>query len=272
MPKKILIVDDDADMRGLLADVLGDAGYTVLEAADGLSGVRAAAAARPDAVLLDIFLTDVTGWEVLEVLRKRGASEKTPVLLMSGSVQAREKFLETRPAGCAFLRKPFEVNELFDVLADLLAPGRGGCCGCGTYETGRTDGTDPAAEFPGPDRKKKVLIVDDEPIVRGRLRRILQENGYHVVGEADDGDNLLRICQSLKPDLVTLDIVMKRTGGIQALKSLRRELDGVKVVMVTQVAAPSVVKECMAVGASNFILKPFDETHIVRVLENALRV
>ena len=79
----------------------------------------------------------------------------------------------------------------------------------------------------------KILIVDDAAFMRGSLKYIIEGAGYSVVGTAKDGQEALKLCGKLKPDIVTLDILMSGMDGISALEAIKKENSGVKVVMVT---------------------------------------
>ena len=116
--------------------------------------------------------------------------------------------------------------------------------------------------------KKKILVVDDVASMRKKLRTILEEAGCEVVGEAEDGDEAVNLSRILKPDLVTMDIVMNRMNGIDATRELKHECPNIKVIMITQMAKPSNVKESMRAGAVNFIIKPFDAQSVTRIVKN----
>ncbi|HEY4999385.1 MAG TPA: response regulator [Usitatibacter sp.] len=121
MPNRILIIEDDEKSRRLLTDVLVFHGYEVAAASDGEEGVRAAAAATPDAALLDIQLPGISGFEVLAALREpRCCGAALPVVAVTASVmdQDRKKILA---AGFnAFISKPVNIRELLSTLEKLL--------------------------------------------------------------------------------------------------------------------------------------------------------
>ena len=118
---RILIVEDDEKSRRLLTDVLAFHGYEVAAACSGEEGVRNAAAAAPDAALLDIQLPGISGFEVLAALREaRCCGERLPVVAVTASVmdQDRKKILA---AGFnAFISKPVNIRELLNTLESLL--------------------------------------------------------------------------------------------------------------------------------------------------------
>ena len=118
--------------------------------------------------------------------------------------------------------------------------------------------------------KKKVLVVDDSSFLRNSLKKILETNGYEVVGMAENGLEAVTKYKELKPDLVTLDIIMPQTNGLQALQMLRAIDPNVCAVMVSSMSAKESVTDCVKAGAKNYILKPFEEAKVVEVIRKVL--
>src|SRR5579871_3319421 len=108
--------------------------------------------------------------------------------------------------------------------------------------------------------KKKVLIVDDSQFLRNRLKEILERNGFEVVGIAQNGLEAVSQYEKLKPDLVTLDIIMPQINGLETLKKLRAIDPDAAVVIVTSFSSQDSVKDCMMAGAKSYVLKPFEES------------
>ena len=112
----------------------------------------------------------------------------------------------------------------------------------------------------------KILMVDDSRTSRKLLRSILEEGGHEVIGEAKDGQEGVKQYQSLKPDVVTMDITMPVLDGIEALKMIKAMHSDSKVVMVTAAGQKSKVMECIKAGADEFITKPFDNREIIAAI------
>ncbi|AZT90775.1 response regulator [Caldicellulosiruptor changbaiensis] len=115
---------------------------------------------------------------------------------------------------------------------------------------------------------KKVLIVDDAAFVRYSLKHTLEKYGFEVVGEACDGKSCLRMFSELKPDIVTLDITMPEMNGIEVLKKIMEIDRNAKVVMITALGQEEKVKEAVLNGAKGFIVKPYKEEHLVKLLNS----
>lgn len=116
----------------------------------------------------------------------------------------------------------------------------------------------------------RVMIVDDAPSVRRNLRRMLEKEGYNVVCEAEDGDEALDLAEKFTPDIVTMDVVMKRLDGIAAAQEIKKKLPNTKIIMVTQRIMPSVLLQSIRAGAENFVHKPIDEGEIIAAMKKAI--
>ena len=114
---------------------------------------------------------------------------------------------------------------------------------------------------------RRLLIVDDAMIMRLRIREIALQAGWDVVGEAVTGEKAVEQFQSLKPDLVTMDIVMPNMDGIAALRAIR-EIDPIaNVCMVSAINQREKLAECIRLGAIDFIVKPFDSKRLTSFFE-----
>jgi len=116
---------------------------------------------------------------------------------------------------------------------------------------------------------KRILIVDDTAFVRMMLRDIFAKNGYEVIGEAENGLDGVEKYKELKPDLVTMDIMMPEMDGIEALKSIKAFDANASVVMCSEVGQQAIVIQAIQNGAKDFIVKPFQPERVVQAVEKA---
>jgi CheY-like chemotaxis protein len=107
----VLVVDDDAAVRGFIAEALGGEGYRVVEAADGQGALDAVEAAPPDLILLDVNMPGIDGWDVLQELRAK-AGPHQPIVVMTGQYSGQERALGTGAQG--YLAKPFDLDDLIE--------------------------------------------------------------------------------------------------------------------------------------------------------------
>jgi len=115
----------------------------------------------------------------------------------------------------------------------------------------------------------RILVVDDALFMRNMLREIFTAAGHEVVGEAGNGEEALERYRALRPDLVTMDIVMPRRSGIEALKDILRFHPQAQIVMCSALGQETLLAEAVEAGARDFIVKPFKAE---RVLEIANRL
>lgn len=114
----------------------------------------------------------------------------------------------------------------------------------------------------------RVLLVDDQQLVREGLRRILHtDDGFEIVGECSDGDEVVDAVTRLRPDLVVMDIRMKRVDGVEATRQLRMRPDAPPVLVLTTFDDDEVLATSLRVGASGFQLKDAPGEEIVRAAQ-----
>ena len=118
--------------------------------------------------------------------------------------------------------------------------------------------------------KKRVMIVDDALFMRNMLRGILEEDGFEVVAEAADGAEAVLTYRDVRPDIVTLDIIMPVKNGIEALREIMAIDPTARVVICSAVGQESLVQKAQSVGARDFILKPFNSDRVKEVIRKAV--
>jgi two-component system chemotaxis response regulator CheY len=117
---------------------------------------------------------------------------------------------------------------------------------------------------------KTVLIVDDVAFVRKTLADILNDAHYQVVGEATNGEEAVALYTKLRPDIVTMDIVMPTMSGIDATRKIIKLDKDACIVIISAMGQESLVMEAVNVGAKDYILKPFSGLDVLKTLERAL--
>ena len=199
----VLVVDDDASTRDLLARFLRKEGFEVRAAADGRAGLDLARTVRPDVILLDVTMPRMDGWSVLRALKTDPALAKIPVVMVTIMGEQRLAF---SLGATDYLQKPIKWDRLKRVM-DQFRP-----------------------EPPG----AGVLVVDDDQETRERLQSLLEKQGWGVV-LADNGRTALDQVARAKPGLVLLDLMMPEMDGFTFLRKLRarREWSDIPVVVLT---------------------------------------
>jgi two-component system, chemotaxis family, chemotaxis protein CheY len=115
-----------------------------------------------------------------------------------------------------------------------------------------------------------VLVCDDASYMRTLLGRILERGGFEVVGEAETGVQAVEKYKALRPDVVTMDIVMRDLGGIDAVRQIRQFDERAKILMCSAIGQPALVAEAIEAGATDFVMKPFQPSHLLEALQHVL--
>lgn len=118
--------------------------------------------------------------------------------------------------------------------------------------------------------KNRILIVDDAMLIRLMLKDILETNGYTIVGEADEADQAFDIYQETQPDLVTMDITLTSSSGIDAIRNILNYDNNARIVVISALEQKKVIMEALKYGAKDFIIKPFEEDRVVNSVKNLL--
>jgi two-component system chemotaxis response regulator CheY len=110
---------------------------------------------------------------------------------------------------------------------------------------------------------KTVLVVDDSALMRRMMKNLLTSNGYEVIGEATNGKLGVKKYEELKPDIVTLDVVMDEMNGLEALSCILGINPNANVVMVSSMGQDVIIRDAIILGAKHFLLKPFNEKQVI---------
>ena len=198
----VLLVDDDPAARELLQRFLEREGFRVRTANDGRAGLTLARALKPRAILLDVEMPRMDGWAVLHAVRNDPDLAGIPVIMTS---VVAEQGLGQALGATDYFVKPIDWDRLK-----------------GLMDRYRPEGIE-----------ARVLIVDDDPDARERLRRTLVRDGW-TVDEAENGRDALEHFEASRPSLILLDLMMPEMDGFGFLRALRARPDGdVPVVVLT---------------------------------------
>ncbi|HEY8795478.1 MAG TPA: response regulator [Gemmatimonadaceae bacterium] len=115
-----------------------------------------------------------------------------------------------------------------------------------------------------------VLICDDAVFMRTMISDILEESGYEIVGQAETGVQAIERYKSLRPDLVTMDIVMPDMGGIDAVREITSFDANAKILMCSAMGQQALVVEAIQAGAKDFVVKPFQPSRVLEAVQRVL--
>jgi len=115
-----------------------------------------------------------------------------------------------------------------------------------------------------------VLVCDDAIFMRTMISDILAQSGYEVVGEAETGVQAVEKYKQLKPDLVTMDIVMPDLGGIEAVREIIKFDPAARILMCSAMGQQALVVEAIQAGARDFVVKPFQPSRVLEAVQRVL--
>lgn len=115
---------------------------------------------------------------------------------------------------------------------------------------------------------KKILVVDDAKVIRMVIKQILTRNGYEIAGEAGNGREAIEKYKELKPDAVTMDIIMPEVDGIQGLREILAFDNQAKVIMISAIDQRDSLSDAIKSGATDYVVKPFEDERMIMSLNN----
>jgi len=249
----VLIVDDDPEVRAMLAEYLAGDGYVVAQAADGLEALLHVRRARPRAVVLDLMMPRLGGLEALKRIRALDPTIGVVVVTGVQDVELQRQALEL--GALAVFGKPISP----EALAQALAPG----------ERPTPAPRRAAARAPAPPVEGRILVVDDDPEVRVMLVEFCAEQDWEARG-ASDGSAGVRVIREWAPDVVLLDITMPGLSGVGALPAIFAVAPSARVIMVGGAEDVELSRRSLALGAFDYVTKPVDHAYLKRSIETAL--
>lgn len=110
---------------------------------------------------------------------------------------------------------------------------------------------------------KRVLVVDDALFMRKMIGAVATEAGWTVVAEARDGQEAVELYELHRPDLVTMDLVMPRMTGLEALRAIREADPQASVIVISALDQKQALMDAIRLGALDFIVKPFDRERVI---------
>ncbi len=273
----ILIIEDDSAQRQMFKSALEGAGYEVLEAANGQTGLALYEQHSCDVVISDIFMPVSDGLETIFELKSRGAPVKIIAISGGGSwTRHSSRFTAADPLEIArrfgadrVLKKPLKIRELLVLLKDLLK----------THEP-HEDSVSPLPK-PAVNAKKRILVIDDDDAHRHLFVTALKQSGRYEVLEASNGVEGLEVFQQQPCDLVICDIFMPQKEGLETIFELRQYAPHVRVIAISgggrwaqhgrSLDADEPLDMARRFGAAKALKKPVKIQELLKIVSDLLR-
>ena len=197
--KSILVVDDEAPIRKLLGQELGEAGYRVREARDGQEALLQIRQEKPDLVILDVLMPKMNGFHVAALLKSDPQTMDIPIIILT-IVEDKERGY--RLGVDRYLTKPINTQALFDEIEELLARSAS---------------------------PRHVLIVDKDAATLQALAEVLQEKGY-CISTAGDGATFVEQAVSAQPDVILAQAAFLDQGNLVRTLRFEQGLENVVIL------------------------------------------
>lgn len=236
--KRILVVDDETNMRATLADILGDEGYLIDTATDGLSAVDMCEKQNYDVVLLDVRMPGIDGVEAFRRIHRY--DESIRVVMMSAYSMDDLKRAVLDEGAIAFLSKPLDIENVIGLIQDV--------------------------------RETSILVVEGDADTADQLRVSLKEQSYWVKVTSSPHD-ALELTEQIHFDIVLIDTQLPGMNGLELYLAIKKVSSGSVAIMVSseEEEFERLAKEAVRQTAYTMVHKPVDMDNLSHLLKRVVR-
>lgn len=251
--QQALIVEDSEITAKQVARYLGEIGTETTIHPLGEGSVDAALQFKPDIIILDLLLPNISGLEVLSQLKANPATKEIPVLVIS-VVDERERALSL--GASAYLLKPLSRQEFQLALSQIFS-----------QSPQLSDRTALVVTSPTAQKFPLILLAEDNESNISTMMDYLQIHGYQV-NLARNGLEAVEMAKKQKPDLILMDIQMPEMDGLEATRWIRKEPNLVKIpiIALTALAMPGDREKCVIAGANEYLTKPIGLKNLMKII------
>ncbi len=264
---KILLVDDNKEIRGFLKTYLEHAGCVVYEVSDGTTALeflrnRSNSSEQVALCLIDLIMPGMDGWQVAsEIHSDSTISSVKRILLSPTGKSADEAKMKLLNWFDGYLHKPIKKKAFYKEIMTVL------------NKIEKTDNTlssdeeiEELVELIEEDISGRILIAEDHPVNQMLFKTILENMG-HKVDIAENGIEAVKAVKLSKYDIIFMDVQMPEMNGYEATIEIRKLGSKTPIIAVTASAIKGEKEKCISVGMTDFLTKPFKKKDIVPVLE-----
>jgi signal transduction histidine kinase/DNA-binding response OmpR family regulator/CHASE3 domain sensor protein len=254
--KRLLIVDDDLKQRNSLMELVGEMDIIIKAVATGKEAIEELKVSQFDIIILDLGLSDTTGFDVLKKVKGDSVNDHLTVLVYTGRDLTSKEELELKKYTQAIIVKNEHSIERLKRELELCLNG----------STGKAEGNTQVGVTQGLEGKK-VLLVDDDVRNVYALSSFLELYGMNITF-AENGLECLDIFEKTSNfDLILMDIMMPEMDGYETIRRLRTKPDfNIPIIALTAKAMKEDREKCMEVGASDYIVKPFNPDQLLSLI------
>ncbi len=259
--KNILLVEDSETVIIQMKDILTQEGYNTLVAHNGNEALRQIEQQVPDAMILDLMMPDVDGFEVLKRIREQEKTSHLPVIILTAKYVTKAELAFLKHNGIHQLIQKGDINkeQLLNTIGQMMLP--------------KTSSDNIAVEKPKRNSRSGapvVLVVEDNPDNMITIKALLDERCQII--EATDGLSGVEMARKHLPHLVLMDIALPGMNGIEALNEIRRDelLKDIPVVAVSASAMKGDREDFIALGFDAYVSKPIDNNLFKKTIDEYL--
>ncbi|HZK96781.1 MAG TPA: response regulator [Prolixibacteraceae bacterium] len=257
--KTILVVEDNESAVIQIKDILDESGYQILVARDGAEALGITSLVIPDAMILDLMMPGIDGFEVLKTLREAEPTAYIPVLILTAKHITKEdlKFLKRNNIHQLIQKGDVNRSELLRSVETMVFPEK--------LETLK-----PEPELQPIGSKPVVLVVEDNPDNMITVKALLSDS--FTIIDAVNGNEGVRMAKEHKPNLILMDIALPELDGLEAFKAIRSDvvLQYIPVIALTASAMTTDREAILAYGFNAYIAKPIEEKLFFKTINEVL--
>jgi hypothetical protein len=261
--KNLLVVEDNDVERNSIVELIGNGDVDTTAVATGQDALAALKLTSFDCIVLDLGLSDMTGFELLDRMRASAALSQIPVIVYTGRELTKKQETELRRVAETIIIKDVKsLDRLLDETALFLHRVEGNLPEPKRRILERLHTTDPALAG------RKVLVVDDDIRNIFALTSILEQYEMEVLYAENGKDGIEMLKNTPGIDVVLMDVMMPEMDGYQAMREIRRlrKFRLMPIIALTAKAMLGDREKCIEAGASDYITKPVDTDQLVSLL------
>lgn len=260
--KRLLIVDDDMRQRNSLMELIGDKDVIIKAVSTGNEAIEELKVHQFDCLILDLGLTDTTGFELLGKIKSNVENQNLKVFIYTGrDLSSKEELYLNKYAHAIIIKDEYSPQRLLDELELYLNSS------ADKMEVFDQTKVDKIESFPCLEGKK-ILLVDDDVRNVYALSSLLEQHGMKITFAENGREGLELLEKDSDFDLVLMDIMMPEMDGYEAIQRLRAipKFKNLPVIALTAKAMKEDREKCMDVGASDYIVKPVDSDQLISLM------
>ncbi|RKQ35621.1 response regulator [Oceanobacillus halophilus] len=262
--KRLLIVDDDLNQRNSLMELIGDMNVIMKAVSSGVEALEELKRSPFDCIILDLGLTDTTGFQLLEEIMEKNIASNLKVFVYTGrDLTSKEELYLNKYAQTIIIKDEHSPHRLKEELELYLNQNLQYTSPLGLPKSVIHNSED--AELKG----KRILLVDDDIRNVYALSSILEHYGMEIIFAENGLEGLGILQNNPEIDLVLMDIMMPEMDGYEATRRIREmpDFSNLPIIALTAKAMKDDRKKCLEAGASDYIVKPVDTDQLISLIK-----